>query len=150
MSNAEAAPMNAGPSYYRRDREEGISPPDLSKACTFAEHIVRARGKRTRFTSVSLDPASIRDFGDTLYRLQRSRLETDGHQLVEHGVLLGELQRTIRESDKDERLRAVQALRYARRRREGLIDWQFDIAGIERKALLGWAARNVMDYFVKA
>jgi len=51
--------------YFRRDQRDGISPPDLSKVCTYAEHIVHARGKRTQFTSISLDLAKIRDFGDT-------------------------------------------------------------------------------------
>ena len=58
--------------YFRRDQSDGISPPDPSKVCTFAEHIVRARGKRTNYTSVSLDPSKIRDFGDALYRLKRA------------------------------------------------------------------------------
>jgi len=40
------------PDYFRQDQSDGISPPDLTKNTTFAEHIVRARGKRTKYTSV--------------------------------------------------------------------------------------------------
>jgi hypothetical protein len=77
--------------YFRRDQRDGISPPDLSKDCTFAEHIVHARGKRTKFTSVSLDLSKIRDFGDTDYRLERQKLVSDRHRLIEHEFLISEL-----------------------------------------------------------
>jgi hypothetical protein len=135
--------------YYRRDQRDGISPPDLSKDCTYAEHIVRARGKRTRFTSVSLDLATIRDFGEADYRLERGRLGEDGHTLVEHDPLLAALRRAILEGEKEERLRAVQALRYARRRKEGLVRWVFDISGVARKDLIPWAGRHVQRYFAR-
>lgn len=136
--------------WYRRDQSDGITPPNLAIDCTFAEHIVRARGKRDRYTSVSVSPDSIREFGDTLWQLEHHELETAGHVLVDHQALLDELTRTIREEDKAERSRAVQALRYARRRREGLIDWRFEITGIERKRLLTWAAERVRLFFVRA
>src|SRR5208337_1463997 len=86
--------------YFRRDQKDGVSPPDLSKVCTYAEHIVRARGKRTQFTSVSLNLAKTRDFGDTDYRLNRERAEDDGHNVVEHEALLSELQRVARTEEK--------------------------------------------------
>lgn len=88
-----------GRDYFRRDQRDGISPPDLSKESTFAEHIVHARGKRTRFTSVSLDLAKNKDFGDTDYRLERQKLLDDEHTLVEHESLLHELRRVIREGE---------------------------------------------------
>ncbi len=101
--------------YFRRDQRDGISPPDLSKECTFAEHIVHARGKRTQYTSVSLDPNKIKDFGDTTYRLKRQQTEADKHIVteadkhivIEHDSLLTELQRTIREQDKADRAKNI-------------------------------------------
>jgi hypothetical protein len=126
--------------YFRRDQRDGISPPDLSKTCTFAEHIVHARGKRTQFTSISLDPTRLRDLGDTTYRLKREDTESDGHGVVEHEILLVELHRVAKEQQKAERLRAIQAIRYARQRMEGLVKWRFDISGVERKAV--WKERN--------
>jgi hypothetical protein len=106
--------------YFRRDQRDGISPPDLSKICTYAEHIVHARDKRTQYTSVSLDLAKIRDSGDTSYRLKREDAEIDGHAVVEHELLLAELHRVAKEQQKAERQRAIQAIRYARQRMEGL------------------------------
>jgi len=135
--------------YFRRDQSGGVSPPDLSKECTFAEHIVHARGKRTQFTSVSLDLSRIRDFGDANYRVERQRVVADSHLLVEHEALLDELKRAAQEERKGERLRAAQALRYARRRREGLIEWSFDIAGVDRKELIAWARGKIQAYFVR-
>lgn len=135
--------------YFRRDQRDGISPPDLSKQCSFAEHIVHARGKRTQYTSVSLDPEKIKDFGDTTYRLKRQKTETDGHIVIEHEFLLTELQRTIKEQDKAERVRAIQALRYATQRKEGLVKWQFEISRLERKEMIAWATTKVQTYFTK-
>jgi hypothetical protein len=147
MMNADAEQERE---WYRRDQADGITPPNLLRDCSFAEHIVRARGKRDRYTSVSFSPDSIREFGDTLWRLKRAELEAAGHLLIEPQALLDQLSRTIREDDKAERTRAVQALRYARRRKEGLVDWRFDIAGVERRRLFSWTAERVRCYFVRA
>lgn len=133
--------------YFRRDRKEGISPPDLSKQVDFADHIVEARGKRTQFTSVSKAPGKIGDLGDQLYRVKRDKLDKDGHSLVEHELLMDALREQVQKTDRASRLKAAQALRYARKRLEGLIDWQFDIRGVERKDLLTWAAGKVRGYF---
>jgi hypothetical protein len=141
--------LNTGRDYFRRDQRDGISPPDLSKDCTFAEHIVHARGKRTRYTSDALDLIKIRDFGDADYRLERQKLLDDQHQLVEHESLLDELRRVIREEEKAERLRAVQALRFARMRKEGLVNWSFDVSRVPRKDRLTWAQARVQPYFTR-
>jgi hypothetical protein len=135
------------PDYFRRDQKDGISPPDLSKECTFAEHIVHARGKRTQFTSVSLDLSKLRDFGECDYRLEQEPLFADGHELVEHGVLIDSLRTAAREGEKAERLRAAQALRYATRRKEGLVRWAFDFSRVARKDLIKWAGSQVQAYF---
>jgi len=110
---------------------------------------VHARGKRTQFTSVSLDLARIRDLGDTSYRLEQPLLSAHGHRLIEHEALLGELQKAIREEEKAERLQAAQALRYARRRREGVVNWSFDVTGVARKELIVWAQKKVQIYFTR-
>lgn len=135
--------------YFRRDQRTGISPPDLLKDCTFAEHIVHARGKRTRFTSISLDPAKIRDMGETTYRLRRQKTEEDGHKVLDHEALLASLIRTAQRETEAERARAIQALRYARRRKEGLVDWGFDISSMPRKEVIPWAEKKVQAYFAR-
>lgn len=135
--------------YFRRDQPAGISPPDLSKLCTYAEHIVRARGKRTQFTSVSRDPERIRIFGSQLYRLEQPLLVQDQHALIEHNALLDSLRNTIQTRAKEERARAIQALRYATSRAEGLVRWNFQAAAIEQKDLINWARAQVQKYFGK-
>lgn len=135
------------PDYFRRDQSDGISPPDLSKECTYEEHIVHARGKRTPFTSVSLDLTKIRDFGDTDYKLDRPKVASDGHSLVEHAQLIAYLRGVVREGEKAPRLRAAQALRYALRRKEGLVKWSFDTGGVAPKDIIHWAAGKVQFYF---
>ncbi len=72
-----------------------------------------------------------------------------GHQLVEHEPLLDELRKVVREGEKAERLRAVQALRYATRRKEGLVEWSFDTGGVARKDLIKWAQGKVHIYFTR-
>lgn len=135
--------------YFRRDQQDGISAPDLSKACTFAEHIVHARGKRTQLTSISLDLSKIRDFGDTNYRIKYETTEQDGHNVVEHELLIVELRRAAREEQKAERQRAVQAIRYAGQRKEGLVQWRFNTDGVARKDLIEWARLKVQPYFTR-
>jgi hypothetical protein len=133
--------------YFRRDQHDGVSPPDPSKDCTFAEHIVHARGKRTKYTSVSLDLARIRDFGDTDYKLERELTEGDGHTVVEHDALVAELRKVVREGEKEDRLKAAQALRYAIRRKEGLVNWSFITDGVARKDQITWAFGKIQKYF---
>jgi hypothetical protein len=139
----------ANDDYYRGDQKEGITAPDLAKSCEYSEHIVRARGKRTQYTSVSLDQYAISRFGDSLYHLIRQQLVQDHHRLVEHDELSRHLISEARHRDKGERLIAIQALRYAKRRREGLVVWNFDIGGVERKNLITWAYQKVQQYFRK-
>jgi len=68
---------------------------------------------------------------------------------MEHTELLRHLEQTARDRDKGERLTAIQALRYARLRKEGLIVWSFKIEGVERKNLITWAYTKVQEYFQK-
>jgi hypothetical protein len=137
------------PDYFRRDQRNGISPPDLTKESTFADHIVHARGKRTRYTSVSLDLSRIKDFGEADYRLERPRLLADGHSLIEHEVLVRSLRKTASESEKGDRLRAVVALKYAMKRKEGIVDWSFDTSGIARKDVITWAKVQIQPFFTR-
>jgi len=141
---------NSNTEYFRRDQAKGVTAPDLSKHCTYAEHIVRARGKRTRFTSVSLNRGKIDDFGPKLYSLLRDTVDDDGHVVVEHEELISSLRDTALSSDKGERARAIQAQRYAKRRLECLVSWNFSIDEMERKSLITWAFNNIQKYFRKA
>jgi len=136
--------------YFRRDQVKGVTAPDLSKDCTYAEHIVRARGKRTRFTSLSLERDKIDDFGPQLFSLVKESVDDDGHVVVEHQELLKNLRETALSSEKAERARAIQAQRYAKRRLECLVDWKFSIDEVERKSLIAWAFKNIQKYFRKA
>jgi hypothetical protein len=135
--------------YFRRDQKTGISPPDLSKTCTYAEHVVHARGKRTQFTSITLDPTKCRDFGDVTYRLKRPHVDNDGHRVVEHAHLIDALRQSARESEKAERQRSLVALQYATRRLEGVVDWRFDVSSVERKDVIAFALAHVAAYFAK-
>lgn len=142
--------MNLRVDYFRKDQANGISAPDLSKECTYAEHIVRARGKRTQLTSISQAPDKINDFGPILYQAIRESIDRDNHSLIEHKELMEQLRSAADANEKEERARAIQALRYAKRRLEGLIEWNFPISGIDRKDLITWAFRKVQEYFEKA
>ncbi len=135
------------PDYFRRDQDRGVTAPDLSKDCAHSEHVVRARGKRTRLTSVSLDPAKIDDFGPALYVVLRPGLAGDGHSIIDNHDLLASLKQSAASTNKADRVRALQAMRYAARRHEGLIDWKFDVSGVDRKDLICWAFSQIQKYF---
>ena len=136
--------------YFRRDQASGVTAPDLSKDCSYPEYIVRTRVKRTQFTSVSLDPKKINIFGPTLYRTLQTNIDEDGHAIVEHADLIRQLRSAAASTKKEERARALQAQRYAKRRQEGLIKWNFTLEGVDRKDLTTWALRNVQQYFGRA
>jgi hypothetical protein len=136
-----------GVDYYRGDQRAGITAPDPANQCEVSEHIVRARGKRSRYTSVSLDRHAIERFGECDYLLLRDLLDRDKHTLMEHVELMRHLAEAARENEKGERLTAIQGLRYARLRKEGLVIWNFNIDGIERKSLITWAYAKVQEYF---
>ncbi len=61
-----------------------------------------------------------------------------------------QLRAAAESNQKEDRARAIQALRYAKRRREGLVRWNFSLAGVDRKDLITWAFRNVQRYFGRA
>jgi hypothetical protein len=136
--------------YFRRDQADGVTAPDLTKDCSFSEHIVRARGKRTQLTSLSLTPDKIRDFGPVLYQARRTEIDIDGHTLVRHSALMDALRDTACSSSKEERARAIQAQRYAKRRMEGLLQWSFDTSGVDRKNMITWAFSKIQKYFGRA
>ena len=147
MSDTESTKQTASP-YFRRDQQTGISPPDLTKDSNYVDHIVHARGKRTRFTSVSLDLSRLRDLGEASYRLIREEIDADGHYLVEHAELVGALRTIVGQERRGEKQKAIQALRYARLRKEGLVDWRaFDISRIHRNDVITWAADRIQKYF---
>lgn len=135
------------PDYYRRDQTGGVTAPDLSKHCSFAEHVVRTRGKRTKYTSISLDPDKIDDFGPTLYQALLPDISSKNHEIIEHGALLENLRMAALNGEKLDKRRAVQARLYAKRRREGLIDWAFDTTNVQRKDLITWAFGQVQIFF---
>lgn len=137
------------PDYFRGDERSGITAPDLSKEVEYCDHIVKARGKRSQYTSVSKEPGKIRDFGDQLYRLKRPKVDDDGHTVVEHETLIDALQDLARGQDKGTRQKAIQALRYAKKRLEGLVQWKFNLQGVARKDLISWAQGKVQPYFEK-
>ena len=133
--------------YYRGDQKTGVSAPDLSKNVGFADHIVKARGKKTQYTSVSSDPEKITIFGESLYHLRRDQIAANEHVLVEHDQLISALQEEARNSDKGTRLKAVLAQRYARMRREGLVVWKCDVSRVDKKDLITWMYRYIQVYF---
>jgi hypothetical protein len=144
--NQPAAAISAR-DYFRGDQRAGVSAPNLAKPCSFADHIVHARGKRTAYTSVSLDIGSIERFGEVNYQLLRQLAEEDLHVVVEHEHLLSSLIRSAREGEKADRAKAVIALRYAKNRKEGLVDWKFDITTVAPKDVINWAQRKIQMYF---
>lgn len=139
------------PDYYRGDEADGVTPPNLEDSSTYAEHIVHARGKRTRFTSLSTDPTKIRDFGTQLWRLLQPKIYDDGHEVVVHETIVEQLRHEARNKSNPEAAEfAARALDRARKRREALINWKFNTSRIERKHLSEWARRHIQQFFVRS
>jgi len=133
--------------YFRGDQQAGVTAPDLTKECDFHDHIVHARGKKTNHTSVSLNRQAIARFGECDYLLLRDKLAVDNHKFTEHESLISRLTELAQSETKSERNKALQAIRYARRRKEGLVTWNFDFKAVERKDLVTWAFNKIQPYF---
>jgi hypothetical protein len=139
------------PEYFRRDQTDGITPPNLTDESTYAEHIVHARGKRTRYTSLSIDPATIVEFGPQLWRLLQPKIQDGGHGVLGHDDLVTTLRAETRSSpDPAARELASRALPRTLRRREALVLWRFDVSRVPRKELSEWARPHVRPYFARA
>lgn len=139
----------AKPLYFRRDQKDGITGPNLAHRCTYAEHIVHARGKVTQYTSITLDGQKCRDMGEATYRLLRPEVDDAGHAVVEHVMLVTELEKVARSEEKADRLRAIRALQYAKRRLEGLVEWKIDISLIAPKDVMERGRKEASKFFSK-
>src|SRR5262245_262805 len=93
---------------FRRDQADSVTGPNLDDTASYAEHIVHARGKRTRFTSVSTSRDAIRDFGPQLWKLLQPQVTNDGHFIVAHGDLVNALRQELSSED-DARARELAA-----------------------------------------
>ena len=110
---------------------------------------MHARGKRTRYTSVSTSQNAIRDFGEQLWKLTQPKVTDAGHIVISHEELLRAL-RTILEADDDrQRELAARAIPRVNRRKEALVDWQFAVDRIERKDRMVWAENQVREFFTR-
>lgn len=135
---------------FRRDQADTVTGPNLDDTSSYAEHIVHARGKRTRFTSVSTSRDAIRDFGPQLWMLLQPKVTVDGHSVVAHDDLVSALRQALSEDgDAPSREFAARAIPRAIRRREALVQWSFKIDGVERKDRMSWAERHVRTFFIR-
>lgn len=87
------------------------------------------------------------DFGPVLYEALTKELKSNGHRLIDHQTLINSLREAAKGGDKQDRVRAVQALRYASRRREGLVIWSLDHSLIDRKNVFEWTRSKISPYF---
>jgi hypothetical protein len=134
---------------FGRDQVDTVSGPNPDDTSNYAEHVVHARGKRTRFTSVSTSRDAIRDFGNQLWKLVQPKVTDDGHVVVTHEQLLQELRDLLHGDDERASELAARALPRSIRRREALVDWRYKTDGIERKDRISWAERYVREYFTR-
>ncbi|MBB2165170.1 hypothetical protein HLH26_11610 [Gluconacetobacter sp. 1b LMG 1731] len=135
--------------YFRGDEKSGITAPNLANICCYVDHIVKARGRKTQYTSVSLAPNSIQIFGEVMYRLLRTQAESDGHDVVEHHNLITDIQNTIKKSVKADKIKAARALQYAQKRKEGLVVWNFKLKNLKSKWIIRYAHIRIQKYFDK-
>jgi hypothetical protein len=108
---------------------------------------VHARGRRTRFTSLSTDPKSIVIFGPQLWRFKEALAAANSHRVLSHQALLTALRNELNSHDAKAQDLAARALRRARMRKEALVLWGFDVSRVDRKDLSEWARPHVQQYF---
>ena len=90
--------------YFRRDQRAGISPLIFQRSVV-SPITLCTRGKRTQYTSVSLDLARSRlRRKDRTIPIERQKAAAKGHGLIEHEAVIGEL-KVARDEMQAERLR---------------------------------------------
>ena len=135
--------------HFRNDSPNGITPPNPDANVSHVDHITKARGKRTQFTSVSQDADSIRHFSGELYRCSRIAVQGDGHTFVEHNDLVDGIRQTILKSRREEKIKAERALQYTTRAKEALINWKFDFRRVPRKDRITRCGDQIQAYFTQ-
>ncbi len=142
--------MNEGIStHYRKDHPKGITPPNPDAERDIVQHITKHRGLKTPYTSVSEDAQCIRHFEGSLYATEPEVILRDGHHFHAHSDIVKELTSLVQSSTRNERILAARALHLAARAKEALIDWQFDLTRINKKARITWCAQHIQSYFQK-
>jgi hypothetical protein len=77
----------------------------------------------------------------------QARVRRGGGLSTEHEELIANLTGVAKAETKAERNKALQALRYARLRREGIVTWTFETASVPRKDLITRAFDHVQPFF---
>lgn len=90
--------------YYRKDHPKGITPinPDFEK--DVVEHITKARGTKTRYTSVSNSLLSIRWVNGVGYKVVTEKVLTDSHEILNYDYLLELLTKEFQDSARKKRI----------------------------------------------
>ncbi len=133
--------------HYRKDNPNGITAPNPDGNRSIVEHITKHRGMKTPYTSVSEDPNVIKHFSGDLYKTDPNNIVADGHNFKTHSDVINELRSIIQTSVRSERILANRAFQYAKRAKEGLIDWQFLLNNINRKDRISWCYKHIQKYF---
>ena len=133
--------------HYRNDNPKGITPPNPDADRDKVAHITKHRGMKTPYTSVSEDKDCIQHFGGVTYQTVPEHIVSDHHECVSHPDLLSELQDLVRTSKRAEKIVASRAFMLAQRAKEALIEWQFDVASIERKNRITFCYKSIQQYF---
>ncbi|GAA4422411.1 hypothetical protein GCM10023155_06000 [Bremerella cremea] len=136
--------------HFRKDSPNGITPPNPDVSVSPVDHITKARGKKTQYTSVSESEDSIRHFSGQCYRCESSEIVSEGHEVLLHADLLMLLRTTALGAQRAEKIKAERALQLATRAREALIDWKFDLKGVARKDRITHSASQIQKFFVRA
>lgn len=136
--------------HYRKDSKNGITPPNPDGEQDVVEHITKHRGMKTALTSVSESSDSIAHFEGVLYSVEEVSVTRDGHNFTSHRALVAELRRRRDESTRSEKLLADRAIQYAKRAKEALIAWQFDLNGVQRSKRIKACFDRIQPYFRRA
>lgn len=132
--------------HYRGDQDKGITAPNLGLDVTFAEHVVKARGRKSNYTSVSENRAAAQIFGK-VYTLDEIGLRNDGHQLFCSISIQKSLQDTIKSGGPQAQL-ALRAVPRVAKNSECLIKWDFKIPSkFTGGSLISWTYNTIQKYF---
>lgn len=135
--------------HFRKDSKNGITAPNLDAEKDVVQHITKHRGMKTPFTSVSEDCSAITHFTGVLYKVESVAISGDGHRFKSHGDLISQLHGLRGAARRQERIVVDRAIMLAKRAKEALVEWEFDLSSIERKDHISFCHKQIQKYFSK-
>lgn len=118
----------------------GINP---NNRVSIVDHITKARGEKTQYTSVSDELQKLDQFQGVPWECNAIHIAQDLHIVIDFNTLIGLIQSSTERNTKKARART-----HATRAREHLIEWSFSLpSNLNSSTRITWLEKKITTYF---